>query len=115
MGTGASVARGRPAWQGQEVSAWPMGPNCPRYGTSTAAPCGADPKAQEREPAPTDELHGRVLQVFVGAGQVHQRLHEELVVVAKIALHLGWGRHGTPWLRASVTWLCPRHPVGPGS
>lgn len=113
MGTGASVALGRAAWQGQEVSAWPMRPNCPRYGTGTTAPRGADPKAQEREPAPTDELHGRVFQVFVGAGQVNQRLHEELVVVAKIALHLGRGKTRDPMALGLCDLALPEALSGP--
>lgn len=45
---------------------------------------------------PTDELHGRDLQAPVGAAQVHQRLHEKLVVAAKVALHL-WGGETSQW------------------
>lgn len=66
---------------------------------------------QDQGPAPTDELHGRPLQVPVGAAQVSQRLHEKPVVVAKVALHLGRGRDGPPQL--PVTPLRPRPPASP--
>ena len=39
---------------------------------------------------PTDELHGCELQAPVAAVQVHQRLHQKLVVAVEVALHLGW-------------------------
>lgn len=67
--------------------------------------------AQDQGPAPTDELHGRLLQVPVGAAQVSQRLHEKLVVVAKVALHLGRGKRRVP--RLPVTPLRPRPPASP--
>ena len=67
--------------------------------------------AQDQGPAPTDELHGRLLQVPVGAAQVSQRLHEKPVVVAKVALHLGRGKRWAP--QTPVTPLRPRPPASP--
>lgn len=71
QGTGARPACGSPAVGGREVLV------------------GSTAGAGDRGPARTDELHGRPPQVPVGVVEVVQGLHEELVIAAQVALHLG--------------------------
>lgn len=65
-------------------------------------------------PPPTDELHGRQLQVPVGAAQVNQGLHEKLVVAGKVALHLQRGRDGGGWGQLPSRAPRSRHKWGGG-